>query len=282
MTIRIGIREDKNVSWEGELTHSELGRLGIVGELLLINATHHPGNATKALEDALSRGEIDVAVHPMQDLSTKADNQLVITAVSKRDNPADCLVIRQEAYAGREIFRLKQGAKVAASGRLREAQLLDIRPDIQFQANEDEVSTLMESLRAGAVDALMMPVSTFQRLNIDLPDIEIVELNPREFIPAPAQGVVAWQCHADNLPLRRIFRDIHHPEVSACTSVERRVLQIMGENLPLGVYCERDAAGNYHCFAACETDGSVRRKHLSSSTSFGMSEKLAVQLKAEF
>jgi hydroxymethylbilane synthase len=52
-----------------------------------------------------------------------------------------------------------------------------------------------------------------------------------------------------------------------------------GCQLPLGTYCERDALGNFHAFAACEIEGQLRRTRLSSSTTFGMAEKLVAQLK---
>lgn len=277
--IRIGVSDHKNSIWQGEYTLSELKRFGVEGELVVIKASKDLGNAnTKMLEGALSRGEIDVAVHSLQDLSTVQPTGLVITAVSQRDNAADCLLIRREAFAGREIFKLKKEAVVAASGLQRNAQLLDIRPDIQFKQFPGDASDQLEILLSGESDAIFTSISVLHRLNISLPELEIVELNPREFMPAPAQGVIAWQCNVDDLATRRIFKNLHHPEVSACTSVERRVLQILGEACPLGVYCERDAVGNYHSFAACEIDGELRRAQLSSSTNFGVAEKIAQRL----
>jgi hydroxymethylbilane synthase len=107
-----------------------------------------------------------------------------------------------------------------------------------------------------------------------------MELNPREFVPAPAQGVLAWQTHRDDLPTRRILKQLHHPEISAVTNIERRVLQLMdgGCQLPLGVHATRDDAGNYHVFAACEIAGELRQAQISQSTSFGLAEKIVEQL----
>ena len=89
------------------------------------------------------------------------------------------------------------------------------------------------------------------------------------------------QTNGDDTQTRLILKKIHHPEISALTNVERRVLQLMdgGCQLPLGAHCERDAAGNFHAFAACEIGGTMRRAQLSSSTSFGMAEKLVGQLR---
>jgi porphobilinogen deaminase len=100
-------------------------------------------------------------------------------------------------------------------------------------------------------------------------------------VPAPGQGVVAWVCNRDDLKSRQLLKNIHHPEVSACTNVERRVLQHVETELQsdfLGVYCEQDASGNYHVFAVCEAGGQLKRARLSSSTRLGLAEKLVQQL----
>jgi hydroxymethylbilane synthase len=50
--------------------------------------------------------------------------------------------------------------------------------------------------------------------------------------------------------------------------------------LPLGVYCEKDATGNFHVWAAkAESwDGEVKRVRLSSSTKFELAEQVVKEL----
>ena len=217
----------------------------------------------------------------MKDLPTSQPEGLVITAVSYRDNPADWLLVRRESVVSGKIFKLKEGAVVGTSANRRKAQLLDFRPDVHLKDIRGNVPTRLEKLRAGDFDAIFLAAAGVSRLGLDLSDFEVVELNPREFVPAPAQGVLAWQTNGDDTQTRLILKKIHHPEISALTNVERRVLQLMdgGCQLPLGAHCERDAAGNFHAFAACEIGGTMRRAQLSSSTSFGMAEKLVGQLR---
>jgi hydroxymethylbilane synthase len=170
---------------------------------------------------------------------------------------------------------------VGTSANRRKAQLLAFRPDAQLKDIRGNVPTRLEKLRSGDFDAIFLAAAGVERLGLDMSDFEVFELPAREFVPAPAQGVLAWQTNRDDTATRLILKKIHHPEVSACTNVERRVLQLMegGCQLPLGTYCERDALGNFHAFAACEIEGQLRRTRLSSSTSFGMAEKLVAQLK---
>lgn len=291
--LKIGTRSSKLALWQAEFTRAELARVGVESELVVINerdemaqnlSSDNLGGKDffiKEIEAALLRGEVDLTVYSMKNLPTTQPEGLVITAVSHRDNPSDWLIVRKESFSGKEIFKLKHGATVGASSTLRKAQLLDFRPDTQPNAVRGDAATRLEKLRAGDFDAVFLAAADLSRLGLDWTGFEVVELNPREFVPAPAQGVLAWLTHRDDTQTRLIMKKIHRPEISSLTNVERRVLQLMkgGCQLPLGAYCERDTLGNFHAFAACEIDATMRRARWSSSTSFGMAEKLVEQLK---
>ena len=135
--LKIGTRGSKLALWQAEFTRSELARIGVESELVIIKTqgdlVQHlgfdklegKGFFTKEIEDALLRGDIDLAVHSMKDLPTSPQDGLVITAVSYRDNPADWLIVRREAVDPQQIFKIKQGAVVGTSASCRKAQLLD-------------------------------------------------------------------------------------------------------------------------------------------------------------
>lgn len=109
-----------------------------------------------------------------------------------------------------------------------------------------------------------------------------IRLNPKEFVPAPAQGVLAWQTKADNKPVRKILRKIHDGEVLKCTNVERKVLRLLdgGCHLPLGVYCEQDQMGYFHAWGILSggIEQPLKRVNLSSSTTLNLSEQLYAAL----
>ena len=291
--LKIGTRGSKLALWQAEFTRSELARIGVESELVIIKTQgdliqhlsfdklEGKGFFTKEIEDALLRGDIDLAVHSMKDLPTMPPEGLVITAVSYRDNPADWLIVRREAVDAQLIFKMKHGAVVGTSANRRKAQLIDFRPDVQLKDIRGNVPTRLEKLRSGDFDAIFLAAAGVTRLALDLSDFLLVELNPREFVPAPAQGVLAWQTNRDDTSTRLILKKLHHPEISACTNVERKVLQLMsgGCQLPLGVHCERDTSGYYHAFAACEVDGTMRRARVSSSTNVGVAEQLIEMLR---
>jgi len=220
-------------------------------------------------------------VHSMENLPAEQPEGLCITAVSQRQNPADLLLIRKEAYAANKLLRLVEGAVIGATSQRRITQLRAFRPDVQWKELAGDAPALLEKLRNGACDAIFWSAAMLERLSPDLSDLEVFELPAREFVPAPGQGVQAWQTNRSDTATRLILKQLHHPEVSACTNIERRVLQLLGTDFmeALGVYCERDVVGNYHAFAAGEIDGLLVKTRLSSSTSFGMAEKLVEQLR---
>ena len=290
--LKIGTHNSQAALRQAAFTQAELARVGMTSELVIFQrdeeALSHPGWAdtkgkdifTKEMEDALLCGEIDLAVHELKYLPTQAPEGLVTTAVSKRINPAELLAIRPEAFDPARIFKVKAGAVIAASDTRCKTQMQDIRPDTEILDLYEPPTVRQQKLRDGLFDTIFLAASDVQWLELDLGGLEVVELNPREFVPAPAQGVLAWLTNRDDLPTRRMLKQIHHPEVSACTNVERRVLQLFNDDdqLPLGVYCERDLTGNFHAFAACLLHGEMRRAHVSRSTSAGMAEALYERL----
>jgi len=291
--LKIGTSDSKIDLWQATFTQTALSLVSIASELILFKTPSGPEQGPEAdafadnallnkeIHDALLHGAVDVAVHAMENLPAEQPEGLCITAVSQRQNPADLLLIRKEAYAANKLLKLAEGAVIGATSQRRITQLRSFRPDVQWKELAGDAPTLLEKLRKGECDAIIWSAAMVERLSPDLSDIEVFELPVREFVPAPAQGVLAWQSNRSDTATRLILKQLHHPDVSACTNIERRVLQLLGADFKeaLGVYCERDAVGNYHAFAACEIEGRLIRTRLSSSTSFGMAEKLVEQLR---
>lgn len=274
--LKIGILNHSLVRRQAAFTQSELQGIGVESEIIIFDSEKADGNAlTGPIEAALLQGAIQLTVQAMPNLPTAQAGGLVITALSRRANPAELLAIRPDAVDKTQIFKLKSGAVVHTATTRRKAQLLDIRPDIDIRA----IPGNLHRLRAGACDAIFLQAATVQLLQTDLSDLEVLELNPREFVPAPAQGVLAWQTHRDDLPTRRLLKPLHHADVAALTNVERKLLQLLDDEASLAAFVERDAAGNYHAVAAVDLDGRLRRARLSQSTRAGLAEKLAALLR---
>ena len=282
--------------WQANHTQEQLQQAGIESEVVIIKTQgdriqhlsfdkmEGKGFFTKEIEDALLREEIDVAVHSMKDLPTNAPEGLSITAVSYRENPADWLVIRKEREAAGQDLRLPQGAIVGTSSARRKSQILDFRPDVQIKDIRGNVPTRLGKLRDGQFDAILMAAAGATRLGIDLKEeFTLLEFNPREFVPAPAQGVLAWQTRTEDKPTRRLLKNVHQKDTADVTNIERKVLNMLdgGCQMPLGVYCERDDDGNYHIWAAKADawDKPVQRVRMSQSTKHQLPERVVEALR---
>lgn len=280
--IRIGTRGSRLALWQADFTQKELAAIGVESELVVIKTKgdkiqqlgfdkiEGKGFFTKEIEEALLNRTIDMAVHSMKDLPTTSPQGLVIAAISKRENAADWLLIRRDATKKKELFQLKQGALVGTSSARRKAQLLDFRQDVRIKDIRGNVPTRLAKLGAGGFDAILLAAAGLSRLGLDISEFQLVKFNPREFIPAPAQGVLAFQTRDEDGNIRGILAHLHHPEVSSLIQVERRVLHLLegGCHMPLGVYCERDPDGRFQVYAAKAErwDTPVKRVQISSAS----------------
>lgn len=225
--VRIGTRGSRLALWQAEFTKQQLLANGIESELVIIktkgDAIQHlsfdkiegKGFFTKEIEERLLNGDVDMAVHSMKDLPTSQPDGLVLGAVSYRENPADWLIIRKEEVDTTGTLKLKKNAVVGTSSARRKAQLLDLRPDLQLKDVRGNVPTRLDKLRQGQFDAILLAGAGLTRLALDVSDLEVIQLDPKEFVPAPAQGVLAFQCRADDIETRRVLKKLHHPEVSS-------------------------------------------------------------------
>ncbi len=294
-TLRIGTRGSELALWQAHFLQKQLQQIGIASELkitktkgdeiqhLSFDKIEGKGFFTKEIEDQLLSGDIDVAVHSMKDLPTNAPEGLVVTAVSYREDPVDWFIVRKEAVAMKEMLKIKSNAIVGTSSARRKSQMLYFRPDVALKDIRGNVPTRLKKLEEGQFDAILLAAAGITRLNLNLDHFFVLKFDPREFIPAPAQGVLAYQTKEIDLDTRRIFKQLHHAEVAQVTNVERKVLNLMGGgcHMPLGVYCKQDAIGNYHVWAAkADTwDSPLKRVQVSTSTTYHLAESVVEALK---
>jgi hydroxymethylbilane synthase len=197
------------------------------------------GFFTKELEEALLNKTIDLAVHSHKDLPTENPYGLIVAGVSKREDPSELLLVRKEALDETQKFNLKKQAVVGTSSARRKSQLLAFRPDIELKDLRGNVPTRIQKLREGQYDAILIASAGVERLGLDLKDLHSDHLSPYEFVPAPAQGVLAWQCREDDDLVLEQLDMISDFDVRVKINIERDILNLFdgGCQLPLGAYC---------------------------------------------
>ena len=243
-----------------------------------MNKLEGKGFFTKEIEEQLLSAKVDIAVHSLKDLPTSGVEGLILAGVSYREDPADWLVINKTSFDASKPMHIKQDAVVGTSSIRRKTQLLHFRSDLTTKDIRGNVPTRLNKLKEGQFDGIVLAAAGLKRLELDLSDFEVFKFNPKEFIPAPAQGVVAFQVRQNDVDMRRLIKHIHHSDVSACSNVERKVLQLLdgGCHTPLGVYCEKDDSGNFHAYSsyAKNENDPLEFQRLSYSTNHKLAEDL--------
>lgn len=258
--IIIGTRGSDLALWQANFTRTLLEQKGHQVEIKIIQTAgdksqqwntsfeklEGKGFFTKELEEALLKKEIDLAVHSHKDLPTENPDGLIVAGVSGREDPSELLLIKKTSVDETKMFSLKQGAVVGTSSARRKSQLLAFRPDVNVKDLRGNVPTRVNKLRGDEYDAIMLAIAGTERLALDLTEFHEEVLNPRVFVPAPAQGVLAWQIRESDDELFDIFGSITDIDVQARIRIERTVLNLMdgGCQLPLGIFTETEPDEN--------------------------------------
>jgi hydroxymethylbilane synthase len=254
MELIIGSRGSDLALWQANFVKASLEQLGHSVTIKIIltkgdkiqnlsfDKLEGKGFFTKEIEEALVNGEIDIAVHSHKDLETVSPEGLMIGAVSYRENPTDQLLIRASALAPDKLMQLKENALVGTSSSRRKTQLIRMRDDLVLKDLRGNVPTRVNKLLNGDYDAIVLASAGLARLKLDLSELICIELDPTQFVPAPAQGVLAIQIRENDEKLAEVLKAIHHEDVAEVIKIERDILRLFagGCQLPLGVYVEKE------------------------------------------
>ena len=206
--------------------------------------THPPDKARwiDAIEDALERGDIDLAVHSAKDVPAAALLRpgMALAAVLPREDPRDALV-----GAG-SLDELPAGARIGTASLRRRAQLLAVRDDLEVVALRGNVDTRLRKLASGECDALVLAAAGLRRLG-RAGEIGAL-LDPSVFVPAPGQGLLAAEGAA-------VPGAIVDPDGERALAAERHVVEALNATCDTPVGCHFD--GNaLHAFVGLP-DGSA-------------------------
>lgn len=252
MHIRIGTRGSELALWQAHNVKQRLENNGNSVSITIIKTQgdkiqdlsfdklEGKGFFTKEIEAALLSNEVDLAVHSHKDLETSPPGGLVIAAVSEREDPSELLLISRENVDSSQVWDLKLNSSIGTSSARRKSVVVSNRNDLTIKELRGNVPTRIQKLREGNYDAIILAKAGVSRLEIDLSEFHVVELDPKTFVPAPAQGVLALQIREEDKELWKEIQKLNHPQVEMQIAIERKVLNLMqgGCQLPLGVYCD--------------------------------------------
>lgn len=177
------------------------------------------GLFTREIEDALSAGEIDIAVHSMKDMPTIQPEGLVIDCYLPREDVRDAFV---SPHFG-SISELPQGAVVGSSSLRRRAQLALRRPDLELVEFRGNVQTRLKKLEDGVAVATFLAMAGLSRLGMQHVARGAVE--PDEMLPAVAQGCIGVERRADDARIATMLAAIADRDSGLRIVAERAFLR---------------------------------------------------------
>jgi len=177
------------------------------------------GLFTTEIEEALTSGGIDLAVHSMKDMPTEQPEGLMLDCYLPREDMRDAFVSPEI----RSIGDLPTGAVVGTSSLRRRAQLLNRRPDLQVVEFRGNVQTRLKKLHDGVASATFLAMAGLRRLNM-AEEVPATPIEVEDMLPAVAQGAIGIERRSDDVTAATMLEAIHHAETSLRLAAERAFL----------------------------------------------------------
>ncbi len=278
--LRIGTRGSHLARTQATTVAAELADLGNETELVIIStagdrsaaesfaAIGPTGVFVHDIEQALLDDAIDVAVHSFKDLPTESPPELTLAAIPQRLDASDTLIMTREAMTEHpEILPLRNGARVGTASARRQAWVKHLRPDLVVEPIRGNVPTRIgrldddfDGVIVAAAGVVRLQGSTLEdRPDLRLDERIVARLDPKSFVPAPAQGALALQCRAADEDLVTTLSVLAHGPTQLTVAVERALLTKVegGCDVAFGAYCKEASSGDgtLELFAMLERDG---------------------------
>lgn len=228
----LGTRGSRLAVWQAEWVQARLAevaphvtvtlrRIKTTGDKVLdtpLAAVGGKGLFVKEIEEALLRGEIDLAVHSMKDVPTVLPAGLDLLCIPEREDSRDALISRD----GRSFDQLATGALIGTASLRRQAQLLHRRPDLRVEVLRGNLDTRLRRVREGRFDGIIVAAAGLRRMGWVQ---EVTEyLAPEVSLPAIGQGALGIEGRVDDAFVAGLLARLEDPATRVTVLAERAVL----------------------------------------------------------
>ncbi len=340
MHLRIGSRGSRLAIWQSNYIASRLRQLGHTVQVTIIKTIGDrmqdsafaeqvtspegripagldaKGIFIKEIEEALSAGTINLAVHSLKDLPTQLDSRFTLPAIPLRADARDALLCPEWL----QMHTLPADARIGTTSPRRIAQLRAHNPHFRFVAIRGNIDTRIRKLANGECDALVLACAGLDRLGASLlrpvdlhPDhpefglpahMECIthpdpgatpqvphtddlpgeadwireRFHPDVLCPAPGQGALAIETRADDTDVIAAVSALDDEDARYAVEAERSLLHALGGgcSLPVGALCTQENGAGKIHSVVVSPDGEA----MATVTLFAGPRETAVQLGA--
>lgn len=257
--LRIGTRGSDLALWQARAVSSAIERAGGAAcELRVIRTSGdrlHQAVLSdvggkrlfvKEIEEALLRGEVDLAVHSAKDLPAVLPDGLRVGGVLPREDPRDALVLPDGTAPAEsdpdEIFRRLGAEPRIGTGSVRRiAQLAPRLPRARFLGIRGNLDTRLKKIDTGGYDAIVLAAAGLRRLGFQCR--LSAGLTAAQCLPAPGQGAIAIEIRADDASVDDVVTRINDDETMAAVTAERALVEALGGGCQMPIGALATAAG---------------------------------------
>ena len=193
------------------------------------------------LEEALTDGRIDLAVHSAKDMPMDLAAGLVIAGVLPRMDARDVLVVRKGLFLitdtdkAQPSVQQKDGTCMDSSditigtGSLRrQIQLKELYPAINCLSIRGNVPTRLQKIQLGECDGVVLAAAGLSRLDLlEEEEFDYCYFSYEEMIPAGGQGIIAIEGREED-EITRLVENISDITAAYELETERCILKQLG------------------------------------------------------
>ena len=179
------------------------------------------GLFTEEIEERLTDGRIDIAVHSSKDMPTRLPEGLSLSCFLQREAAHDAFISRKAA----KLADLPNGAVMGTSSLRRRAMLLRLRPDLEIVEFRGNVQTRLKKLEDGVADATLLAMAGLNRLGMG--DIAASVFDLEDFPPAPGQGAICVESRIGDTRMDGLLAPLNDTDTATALACERAFLDAL-------------------------------------------------------
>lgn len=239
----IGTRGSPLALWQAEQVRAKLAFNGYVSEIKIIKTTgdwcfshgevalSNKACFSTEIEAALLAGAIDLAVHSMKDMEVDLPEGLIIPFMLPRADVRDAFLSSQCS----SFFDLPKGAVIGTVSPRRKAYALFMRPDLQIVPLRGNVSTRLNKMKDGQVDATFLACAGLERLGMNHEVTSVIAVD--DMLPSVGQGAIGIEIREEDLARFSFMEEFSCDRTVLCVEAERGVLRALSGSChtPVGV-----------------------------------------------
>ncbi len=239
------------------------------------------GLFTKEIEESLLDNSVDIAVHSMKDMATICHDNLSIVSVPVREDARDVFISNK--YSSLE--ELPKNAIIGTSSLRRKSIILQKRSDLKIVNFRGNVLTRLLKLDRGEVDATILSYAGIKRLGLEARVSQIFSID--EFLPAPAQGVIALQARKNDHHVKSLVEKFNDSKTRIEVDAERLFLRLLDGSCktPIAAFCKIDNDEvNFRGFIVSLDGSKIFKLNFSSKINdhINIITKRALEVKREY